>query len=116
MAQTPSRSLRIANPHEDQTSATQIATPINSSTNKQGVINDTAMRSEEHTSELQSLMRISYAVLCLKKKNTMQRTAKDHKTQRRPNEYTIKQTQNQHKEKHNMRTHISKKNNNRDNR
>src|SRR3546814_5321580 len=27
-------------------------------------------RSEEHTSELQSLMRISYAVLCLKKKRT----------------------------------------------
>src|SRR3546814_9086981 len=27
-----------------------------------------AVRSEEHTSELQSLMRISYAVLCLKKK------------------------------------------------
>src|SRR3546814_1321135 len=27
-----------------------------------------AIRSEEHTSELQSLMRISYAVLCLKKK------------------------------------------------
>src|SRR3546814_14568558 len=29
-----------------------------------------AMRSEEHTSELQSLMRISYAVFCLKKKKT----------------------------------------------
>src|SRR3546814_4740323 len=29
-------------------------------------------RSEEHTSELQSLMRISYAVFCLKKKNTIQ--------------------------------------------
>src|SRR3546814_5454380 len=29
-----------------------------------------AWRSEEHTSELQSLMRISYAVFCLKKKNT----------------------------------------------
>src|SRR3546814_1506182 len=28
-----------------------------------------ATRSEEHTSELQSLMRISYAVFCLKKKN-----------------------------------------------
>src|SRR3546814_4250675 len=28
----------------------------------------TSMRSEEHTSELQSLMRISYAVFCLKKK------------------------------------------------
>src|SRR3546814_9554435 len=31
---------------------------------------DMAHRSEEHTSELQSLMRISYAVFCLKKKNT----------------------------------------------
>src|SRR3546814_3379435 len=30
----------------------------------------TAVRSEEHTSELQSLMRISYAVFCLKKKKT----------------------------------------------
>src|SRR3546814_4876736 len=30
----------------------------------------TQARSEEHTSELQSLMRISYAVFCLKKKNT----------------------------------------------
>src|SRR3546814_6612977 len=29
-----------------------------------------SMRSEEHTSELQSLMRISYAVFCLKKKKT----------------------------------------------
>src|SRR3546814_8124286 len=29
----------------------------------------TGRRSEEHTSELQSLMRISYAVFCLKKKN-----------------------------------------------
>src|SRR3546814_1670981 len=31
-------------------------------------------RSEEHTSELQSLMRISYAVFCLKKKNTLNNT------------------------------------------
>src|SRR3546814_3048869 len=31
-------------------------------------------RSEEHTSELQSLMRISYAVFCLKKKNTKSTT------------------------------------------
>src|SRR3546814_1532690 len=29
------------------------------------------IRSEEHTSELQSLMRISYAVFCLKKKNKL---------------------------------------------
>src|SRR3546814_4602810 len=33
---------------------------------------ETANRSEEHTSELQSLMRISYAVFCLKKKKTQQ--------------------------------------------
>src|SRR3546814_9898233 len=32
------------------------------------------MRSEEHTSELQSLMRISYAVFCLKKKTTIHTT------------------------------------------
>src|SRR3546814_11599845 len=32
-------------------------------------IKSVADRSEEHTSELQSLMRISYAVFCLKKKN-----------------------------------------------
>src|SRR3546814_7643264 len=31
-----------------------------------------ALRSEEHTSELQSLMRISYAVFCLKKKTQTQ--------------------------------------------
>src|SRR3546814_1507031 len=33
-----------------------------------------AKRSEEHTSELQSLMRISYAVFCLKKKKTTHET------------------------------------------
>src|SRR3546814_1242081 len=38
-------------------------------------------RSEEHTSELQSLMRISYAVFCLKKKiNTQNRTTKNNIT------------------------------------
>src|SRR3546814_9728079 len=34
------------------------------------------VRSEEHTSELQSLMRISYAVFCLKKKNERDRKNK----------------------------------------
>src|SRR3546814_10261721 len=34
---------------------------------------DRQARSEEHTSELQSLMRISYAVFCLKKTNTHRR-------------------------------------------
>src|SRR3546814_2153750 len=37
-----------------------------------GDIRPEGLRSEEHTSELQSLMRISYAVFCLKKKNTTQ--------------------------------------------
>src|SRR3546814_7366907 len=35
-----------------------------------GIIQGIKKRSEEHTSELQSLMRISYAVFCLKKKKT----------------------------------------------
>src|SRR3546814_20880947 len=35
-------------------------------------------RSEEHTSELQSLMRISYAVFCLKKKNTIKHKYKNN--------------------------------------
>src|SRR3546814_8521505 len=47
-----------------------------------------AARSEEHTSELQSLMRISYAVFCLKKKNqkyntTQKRTQTTHNNKRR---------------------------------
>src|SRR3546814_5302726 len=44
-------------------------------------------RSEEHTSELQSLMRISYAVFCLKKKNntkTKHEIIKRMKTHQRP--------------------------------
>src|SRR3546814_4053239 len=36
---------------------------------------DAQARSEEHTSELQSLMRISYAVFCFKKKNTYNRSS-----------------------------------------
>src|SRR3546814_8703032 len=47
----------------------------------------TRRRSEEHTSELQSLMRISYAVFCLKKKtkntnNNTQQHAKQHTIRR----------------------------------
>src|SRR3546814_4343872 len=50
-------------------------------------------RSEEHTSELQSLMRISYAVFCLKKKKKI----KVHNEQQR----TINTTHNQQRE-HNL--------------
>src|SRR3546814_6813411 len=37
------------------------------------LLKGSGMRSEEHTSELQSLMRISYAVFCLKKKKHIKR-------------------------------------------
>src|SRR3546814_5816312 len=40
-------------------------------------VSTTAARSEEHTSELQSLMRISYAVFCLKKKTRTQNEITD---------------------------------------
>src|SRR3546814_8476570 len=49
-----------------------------------------AGRSEEHTSELQSLMRISYAVFCLKKKRTYNETIA----------YYEHQTRNELKKKH----------------
>src|SRR3546814_5738748 len=39
-------------------------------------------RSEEHTSELQSLMRISYAVFCLKKKKTHNRRENEKRRRR----------------------------------
>src|SRR3546814_2905288 len=46
-------------------------------------------RSEEHTSELQSLMRISYAVFCLKKKNNKITVDEQHKeAQTRDKQYT----------------------------
>src|SRR3546814_1841710 len=48
------------------------------------------LRSEEHTSELQSLMRISYAVFCLKKKRTTTSTASQQ--QMRPSTHNMTQT------------------------
>src|SRR3546814_7456019 len=54
-------------------------------------------RSEEHTSELQSLMRISYAVFCLKKKNEY--TTKQ--TKKRNNKHTTDNTNNRQYITHN---------------
>src|SRR3546814_5264999 len=45
-------------------------------------------RSEEHTSELQSLMRISYAVFCLKKKKKTNTTKETRKTNTQTHTYT----------------------------
>src|SRR3546814_1571056 len=55
-------------------------------TARQGRLVDCAERSEEHTSELQSLMRISYAVFCLKKKKKLH--------QKRTNRLNINQQAN----------------------
>src|SRR3546814_1614636 len=44
---------------------------------------DLEPRSEEHTSELQSLMRISYAVFCLKKKKRLQTNAENKLSNKR---------------------------------
>src|SRR3546814_2344919 len=49
-------------------------------------------RSEEHTSELQSLMRISYAVFCLKKKKTI-----NHQNAIKNDKNKIEQIQNEDK-------------------
>src|SRR3546814_8282127 len=50
----------------------QVVEPIEQRHHPRGNRGDA--RSEEHTSELQSLMRISYAVICLKKKNIQTHT------------------------------------------
>src|SRR3546814_10787008 len=50
------------------------ASPLSSSRGSYGNIVHLDLRSEEHTSELQSLMRISYAVFCFKKKTNINTT------------------------------------------
>src|SRR3546814_7159862 len=64
------QSMISSRPSRCSTSAVQLSTQSPS------------LRSEEHTSELQSLMRLSYAVFCLKKKNknTKQYTHRKHDT------------------------------------
>src|SRR3546814_4479590 len=60
--------LRREPPFVDDRADVEASLPFAySNTSKRGIV-----RSEEHTSELQSLMRISYAVFCLKKKKTIQ--------------------------------------------
>src|SRR3546814_9696774 len=54
-----------------ENSRRQIIRDANVENSHQFVRHNIDIRSEEHTSELQSLMRISYAVFCLKKKNNI---------------------------------------------
>src|SRR3546814_7005064 len=57
----------IRRQHASTEAGISVGNPLAAVTGRVGKV-----RSEEHTSELQSLMRISYAVFCLKKKQTMQ--------------------------------------------
>src|SRR3546814_3543735 len=73
-----------------------------------GVRDRDDMRSEEHTSELQSLMRISYAVFCLKKKTKQkQQTNKNSKKNEQHTQHKRVQKVNHHKqtENNNNKTH-----------
>src|SRR3546814_10649661 len=75
----PKRKCRSSKQSRDSTTITGWPTPPRSRV---------WTRSEEHTSELQSLMRISYAVFCLKKKKNQQ---KIHKHEQRTNTKVDKQ-------------------------
>src|SRR3546814_3710137 len=57
----------------DRRESSRLACQVRLNSTLDGLVVEVAasqLRSEEHTSELQSLMRISYAVFCLKKQNT----------------------------------------------
>src|SRR3546814_8745039 len=67
--------LAACGPANDSTTkAATAAAPAILATPQGKDVNSYANRSEEHTSELQSLMRISYAVFCLKKKKNTNKT------------------------------------------
>src|SRR3546814_2569077 len=71
------RALESSPPQEQAANGTIDTASDFSSEHRGGIMpvsSTPAVRSEEHTSELQSLMRISYAVFCLKKKKIQTRT------------------------------------------
>src|SRR3546814_7064409 len=67
----PSGTLSPCPSHKPLSPAASRAAAMPSAAAPRQRASDSTMRSEEHTSELQSLMRISYAVFCLKKKQIM---------------------------------------------
>src|SRR3546814_4421428 len=64
----PATAAASKNSSMERPSTPPIPRPISPAWRSSGSDEQGQMRSEEHTSELQSLMRISYAVFCLKKK------------------------------------------------
>src|SRR3546814_10585026 len=76
------RRQRVATKPRQCPSSTWIRQTGCYATTKKRSIEQAPWRSEEHTSELQSLMRISYAVFCLKKRNTTKLTHTLYRKQR----------------------------------
>src|SRR3546814_9429177 len=74
--------------------ALNVAADVNAACRGRAVdMSEIPSRSEEHTSELQSLMRISYAVFCLKKKTqTKYRTYTQHTQRHNENQYAQQPT------------------------
>src|SRR3546814_1345390 len=68
-ARTASSSAAAPSPKSNSLVAARLGGAISTCSGSSGSRRTPELRSEEHTSELQSLMRISYAVFCLKKKN-----------------------------------------------
>src|SRR3546814_4415991 len=60
--------INVHVPVGESIEGTDAVVPYDDIEDSDSLLKDRATRSEEHTSELQSLMRISYAVFCLKKK------------------------------------------------
>src|SRR3546814_4561454 len=77
MGKTVTTELMLRHPGKTRNPRNPAHTPGGSSSGSAAAV-ACGMRSEEHTSELQSLMRISYAVFCLKKK-TEERYTSDMK-------------------------------------
>src|SRR3546814_335327 len=64
-----------------------------------GLLGRARLRSEEHTSELQSLMRISYAVFCLQKKKNKKNEYEELRIKKHKKKYTHNRTITNHKDK-----------------
>src|SRR3546814_8952994 len=83
LAKYPDHAIKMIVPFPPGGVTDTVARPIADALSRdlgQSVVVENKARSEEHTSELQSLMRISYAVFCLKKKKNDNRTNKNKHT------------------------------------
>src|SRR3546814_9286157 len=98
LAIAPASTARMAAMRARQAAKSTLAAQdaaASNSRNRSGLRRASQRRSEEHTSELQSLMRISYAVFCLKKKTKHNQITSD--TMIQPAEKYNKKTCNQQK-------------------